>query len=142
MLKLNKKASIPLHRLPFIGGKSKLLLGYSFWNVPSEGGYGGGCTTGCALAKIWIKHLEEESRSGNDIGPSTLSRVVIEMISMGANDSINGQAAGFFSVIEEILFTLIKNSTVHFNIDEVEQISKANNGLVYANETDNQAYDK
>lgn len=30
MLKLNKKASIPLHRLPFIGGKSKLLLGYSF----------------------------------------------------------------------------------------------------------------
>lgn len=64
------------------------------------------------------------------------------MISIGANDSINGQAAGFFSVIEEILFTLIKNSNVHFNIDEAEQISKANNGLVYANETDNQAYDK
>ena len=75
-LKFNHKAKDPLHRLPFIGGKSKLLYGLSFWNVPATGGTEGGQITGRALAWVWLKHIKE---NGIDNYPFSLSRMVIEI---------------------------------------------------------------
>ncbi|VTP13194.1 hypothetical protein PUATCC27989T_01028 [Phytobacter ursingii] len=134
MLKLNKRKSILSHRLPFVGGKSKNGSGHSFWNVPSTGGFGGGCETGTALALIFLKNLEEEVRSGNNYCPSTLSNIVTEMMSIGFNDSINGQAVGFFSVIEDILLKLLRTNTISLSKTEQELLSQANNGLAYKEE--------
>ncbi|WP_312387887.1 hypothetical protein [Atlantibacter hermannii] len=129
MIKFNKRKKLALHRLPFIGGKSKSGFGLSFWNVPSTGGYSGGCITGAALAWIWLKHLENEAREGAGNTPFTISRIVSEISDLSENDSLKGQVVGFFEIIEIILFKLISDSRIHFTKDEKNLIEQANAGL-------------
>lgn len=129
MIKFNKRKKLALHRLPFIGGKSKSGFGLSFWNVPSKGGYSGGCITGAALAWIWLKHLENEAREGARNTPFTISRIVSEISDLSENDSLKGQMIGFFEIIEVVLFKLISDSRIHFTKDEKKLIEQANAGL-------------
>ncbi|WP_313471349.1 hypothetical protein [Atlantibacter hermannii] len=129
MIKFNKRKKLALHRLPFIGGKSKSGFGLSFWNVPSKGGYSGGCITGSALAWIWLKHLENEAREGAGNTPFTISRIVSEISDLSENDSLKGQMIGFFEIIEVVLFKLISDSRIHFTKDEKKLIEQANAGL-------------
>ncbi|WP_312774205.1 hypothetical protein [Atlantibacter hermannii] len=129
MIKFNKRKKLALHRLPFIGGKSKSGFGLSFWSVPSTGGYSGGCITGAALAWIWLKHLENEARQGEGNTPFTISRIVSELSDLSENDSLKGQMIGFFEIIEIVLFKLISDSRIHFTKDEKKLIEQANAGL-------------
>lgn len=129
MIKFNKRKKLALHRLPFIGGKSKSGFGLSFWNMPSKGGYSGGCITGAALAWIWLKHLENEAREGAGNTPFTISRIVSEISDLSENDSLKGQMIGFFEIIEVVLFKLISDSRIHFTKDEKKLIEQANAGL-------------
>lgn len=129
MINFNKRKKLALHRLPFIGGKSKSGFGLSFWNVPSKGGYSGGCITGAALAWIWLKHLENEAREGAGNTPFTISRIVSEISDLSENDSLKGQMIGFFEIIEVVLFKLISDSRIHFTKDEKKLIEQANAGL-------------
>lgn len=129
MIKFNKRKKLALHRLPFIGDKSKSGFGLSFWNMPSKGGYSGGCITGAVLAWIWLKHLENEAREGAGNTPFTISRIVSEISDLSENDSLKGQMIGFFEIIEVVLFKLISDSRIHFTKDEKKLIEQANAGL-------------
>lgn len=62
-LAFNTNIKHPLHELPFLGKSQKKKIGLSFWNVPATGGYVGGCQTGEALAKLYLRSLTENSGS-------------------------------------------------------------------------------
>lgn len=124
-LTFHNKKKVPLHRLPFVGGKSKNGLTISFWNVPASGGYHGGCETGAALAWLWIKHLEEFNSKSC---PFTLSSIATDMSGI-EDDSIRGQMVGFFSVIEKVFAQMIPSHRIHYLKSEMEFLSSANKGL-------------
>lgn len=126
-LKFHKNKELPLHRLPFVGGKSKTRLGLSFWDVPATGGYSGGCDTGAALALLWLKHVER--RPATDL-KFTLSAIVQDM--SGTQDKTRlGQMVGFFEIIEHAISELVANSRFHITKDDAELLAKANAGLNY-----------
>lgn len=134
MLKFNNKEPHPVHRLPFIGGKSKNLAGCSFWNVPATGGYEGGNMTGNAMAWLWLKHIEA---NGPEDAPAVLSRIVME-IANAKSKSLNGQIVGFFEVIEIVISKLITDYKIHFTKEEISLLEQANSGLSY---TENEVRD-
>ena len=135
-LTFHNKKKVPLHRLPFVGGKSKTRLGINFWNVPASGGYAGGCDTGTALAWLWIKHLEEFNSKSC---PFTLSSIATDMSGI-EDDSIRGQMVGFFSIIETVFAQMITSHKIHYSKNEKEFLASANKGLAasyYQEESEN-----
>lgn len=126
-LKYTPKAKIPLHRLPFISKKSPDIGGMSFWSVPKTGGYGGGCNTGEALAYCYLKHLREHGNSTC----GTLQLIALYMLEAGtSDDSIKGQAVGFFSTLEDWLAVGAQNDGASLDkLEEAFLIQQANRGL-------------
>lgn len=123
--------SIPEHRLPFVG-KAKNAIGVSFWAVPKTGDYRGGCQTGEALARIYLKHLKEHS---SEAGPTSLQRIVLDMFDCAHSDSpevvaLRGQAVGFFSVLEPWLAAAAKHLDGGLDEHDSKSLLKAaNTGL-------------
>ena len=130
-LSFKNRKKIPTHRLPFVGevhGK----IGLSFWIVPKTGGYRGGCQTGEALARIYIKHLKDHS---NDSGLTSLQKIALDMFGCELADSpeqdaLRGQVIGFFSVLDVWLAGAAKH--LHGGLDEHDNkalLKAANTGL-------------
>lgn len=123
--------SIPIHRLPFVG-KAKNAIGVSFWAVPKTGGYRGGCQTGEALARIYLKHLKEHT---SETGLPSLQRIALDMFDCALSESpeacaLRGQAVGFFSVLEPWLAGAAKH--LDGGLDEHDSkalLKAANTGL-------------
>lgn len=124
-LHFHKRRSIPLHRLPFVGGKSERDGLISFFNVPDTGGYFGGCETGDALAWLYLKYIETE---GYDRAPCILSKMILDMTAE-VNESRRGQIIGFFEILESVLSKLITDNRAHFKKDDAELLAQANAGL-------------
>lgn len=138
-IKFKPRKKLPAHRLPFVGpepGRSQL----SFWAVPKSGGYGGGCDTGAALAKIYLKHLREHGRAASAGG--FLQNIVLDMVDSEhgespEQDALRGQVVGFFSVLEAWI-----EGAAHYlggSLDQVDGkalLDMANRGL----STDYEAY--
>ncbi|PKH20208.1 hypothetical protein CIG19_18830 [Enterobacterales bacterium CwR94] len=125
-LKFHKNKELPLHGLPFVGGKQKDGLGLNFFDVPATGGYSGGNTTGSALAWLWLKHIET-----NGAEPFSSLGLVIRDMTEVEDESRYGQLVGFMDVIGRVISKLIADYKVHFTQDEVELLAKANAGLNY-----------
>ncbi|MBN1086567.1 hypothetical protein JNO12_19130 [Erwinia aphidicola] len=131
---LNQKEKNPLHRLPFIGREKGAPM-ISFWNVPAKGGYGGGNTTGHALALIYLRHLKEH---GVNPGGS-LGSIARDMTGLGntidyadlsrEENSRQGQIISFFNTIEQVIGELLKSSNLNIRSSNEELIAKANSGL-------------
>lgn len=105
-IRFHPRKKLPIHRLPFVGKTDPLQnggRGISFWAVPPTGGYGGGCETGKALAKIYLKHLREHRDAAYSGG--YLQHIVLDMLENAhekspERDAFCGQVVGFFSVLD------------------------------------------
>lgn len=112
-------------RLPFVGGR-RAAGGFSFWNVPATGGYGGGCKTGEALAGIYLKHLRDHG--GASFG--VLQVIARDMFDCDLPESRFGQVVGFFSTLDAWLAAAAK--VLGGNLDTANNdamLTKANDGL-------------
>lgn len=129
-LKFHANKELPIHKLPFVGGKSSGRLGVSFWNVPDQGGYGGGNTTGHALALIFLKHLQENGSTHGGI----LGNIASDMAGIGngstpENNARYGQMIGFFHTLEGILSLSLQQSCIEFTLTDIQLLKQANDGL-------------
>lgn len=124
-LKFHVKKELPIHKLPFVGGKSSFRLGVSFWNVPDEGGYGGGNTTGRALALIFLKHLQENGSTSGGI----LGNIASDMGGIPESDARYGQMISFFNTLEGVLALSLQQSNIKFTLSDIQLIKQANSGL-------------
>jgi len=132
ILKLNNDKALPFHRLPFVGPAADG-VGLSFWKVPKTGGYTGGCTTGTALARLYLKHLREH---GAEDGGS-LQGIVLDMIGQGfpnENDAeqnaLRGQVVGFFSELDPFIAAAARNAGAPLDtLRHDDLLAEANNGL-------------
>ncbi|WP_040727651.1 hypothetical protein [Thiomicrorhabdus sp. Kp2] len=129
-LKFKNRKKLPLHRLPFVGDEDGK-LGLSFWKVPKDGGYAGGCTTGKALARIYLKHLKEHGGCpGGMLQSITLDMLDKERDDRQEWDSLKGQAVGFFSELDRWLVAAAKNMDDGLeNEDNRVLLKTANKGL-------------
>ena len=85
-LRFKNRQELPLYRLPFVNAipaGSDL----SFWAVPRSGGLVGGCQTGGALARIYLKHLREH---GCD-PCGTLHLIALNMLGFPQSAALLGQ---------------------------------------------------
>lgn len=133
-LSFHQKEKLPLHRLPFVGREKGAPM-ISFWNVPAKGGFGGGNTTGDALALIYLRHLKEH---GVNPGGS-LGAIARDMTGLGStfgcdhlngeDNSRHGQVISFFNTVERVLGDLLAISNINIHTSNEELIAKANSGL-------------
>jgi len=129
-LKFHDKEELPIHKLPFVGGKPPSGLGVSFWNVPNEGGYGGGCTTGRALALIYLRHLQENgSTHGGILGTIASDMAGFRSDCPAEIEARYGQMIGFFSALEGALALSLQQSRIKFTLSDIQLIKQANSGL-------------
>jgi hypothetical protein len=69
------------------------------WGFPATGEYCGGCITGVAAARAYLKYLRENPvRFGCD-----LQHIALDMLGCPTDESVKGQAIGFFSEIDKVL---------------------------------------
>ncbi|EAO7484796.1 hypothetical protein O0466_000438 [Salmonella enterica] len=132
-LKFNERVECSCHRLPFVRViKSR---GVDFWSVPASGGFSGGCQTGEALARLYLKNL----RDGGYVGGGALQFIAKEMlrkmevargISKDAEESISGQLIGFFSVLDRWLnIAALSDIRSLDSLDESALLLTANAGI-------------
>lgn len=125
----NDKA-LPIHRLPFVGRKPGQ-ADLSFWNVPQAGGYTGGCMTGKALGRIYLKHCREHGATKGGL----LQLIAGSMLSPDQTDTpeqatLQGQIVGFMSELEPWIAAAVRNAGAP--LDELQHndlLNEANNGL-------------
>ncbi|MER3141056.1 hypothetical protein [Salmonella enterica] len=132
LIKFNNHRAIALHRLPFIKTSP---AGVNFWNIPAAGGFAGGCQTGEALAKIYLRYLREDRESGG----GSLQLIVADMcLSSGKNhqfneyaaESLNGQMVGFLSVLDKWLrIAVMSNGDRLDDLDITALLRTANAGI-------------
>lgn len=128
-MKFHTKQKLPLHNLPFIG-RVKGKDGLSFWDVPNSGGYGGGNTTGRALAGIYLRHLQQHGATpGGSLGSIAADMSLLGNDYSPDDDARRGQIIGFFNAIEPILAQLIKRSGIELTLSDVQLMKQANDGL-------------
>jgi len=129
-LEFHHSEALALHQLPFVGGKSVSRLGVSFWNVPAEGGYGGGCTTGRALALIFLKHLQQNgSTLGGIMGVIASDMSGFRSDFPAETEARYGQMIGFFNALEGALALSLHHSLIRFTLSDIQLIEQANSGL-------------
>ncbi|QLL15475.1 hypothetical protein [Pseudomonas chlororaphis] len=132
-LKLNPRAKIPCHRLPFVG-RSTPKGEFSFWNVPMTGGYGGGCDAGGWLAMFMLIHLREQSQS--DMAIPLLGQVASSWLEAARTasdeefDALQGQAIGFMTRLSPWLMLAAREAGRNLDrVNQKEVLLKANAGL-------------
>jgi hypothetical protein len=108
-LAYHPEKELPIHRLPFVGGKDRDGC-ISFWNVPATGGYGGGCQTGEALAQAYLKLMAD----GGEYNGGMTQNIVFSMAEAlraaktpEDRASIRGQIVSFFATLDWYLHKLI-----------------------------------
>ncbi|HAK7737207.1 TPA: hypothetical protein ACOSJI_004700 [Salmonella enterica] len=135
-LRFKNRKKLPVHRLPFVDtvpGK----IGLSFWAVPKTGGYFGGNETGCALARIYMKHLKEH---GIGFAGGNLQGMVLDMFDCNNSDApevsaLRGQVVGFFVELERWLAGAAKYLEGGLDKHDNKTLLKAANaGLNFDNE--------
>lgn len=138
VLRFHHRRSLPLHQLSFIDkvpGKRY----FSFWAVPKTGGYSGGCKTGESLARLYLKHLKQHSKSFDD---GRLPSIALDMFDIergchAEQRALLGQAVGFFSELECWLVAAVQY--LDGGLDQYERkalLKAANAGLNDCNEVD------
>ncbi|WP_010322925.1 hypothetical protein [Marinobacterium stanieri] len=129
-LTFHNDKGLPIHRLPFVGRKPGQ-ADLSFWNVPQTGGYTGGCMTGKALGRIYLKHCREHgSRDGG-----ILQLIASAMLTPGQPDSpeqaaLQGQIIGFMAELEPWIAIAARNAGAPLDdLRFADLLEEANNGL-------------
>lgn len=124
----------PVHRLPFVGGKSTgRHRGVSYWNVPASGGYHGGTETGGALVLAYLKFLRETPENITTVG--LLQLVVLDMCGRLASAkgherrSLRGQIVGFLHELDRLAREAVQVRPELDQISEAEILNRANAGL-------------
>jgi hypothetical protein len=146
LAKLRAKPQIKMrvHQLPFVGRdhENKNDGTICFWDIPMKGGYGGGCTTGKEVARMYLAYLREIYSSSHEEAESMftanlLNIILFDMINKNPadrdeQDSIRGQIVGF---AHEINLTLRRAALAGLeaerfdNFDWKASIDAANKGL-------------
>ncbi|MET4161945.1 hypothetical protein ABIE61_001794 [Marinobacterium sp. MBR-111] len=130
ILKFNNRKQLPIHRLPFVGPAADG-VGLSFWKVPKTGGYTGGCMTGTALGRIYLKNLREHGA----IRGGALAHIVTGMLEQHSlkpteMGSLHGQIVGFMEALEPWLAIGARNAGASLDtLRHADLLAEANNGL-------------
>ncbi len=130
ILTFNNDQALPIHRLPFVGPTADG-VGLSFWNVPLTGGYTGGCMTGKALGRIFLKHCREHDSKDGGI----LRLIASAMLTPGQPETpeqaaLQGQIIGFMGELEPWLAAAARNAGASLDaLRFADLLEEANNGL-------------
>lgn len=130
ILTFKNDEQLPIHRLPFVGPAADG-IGLSFWKVPKTGGYTGGCMTGKALGRIYLKNLREHGA----IRGGALTHIVTGMLEQHSLepsewDSLCGQIVGFMEEMEPWLAIGARNAGASLDaLRHADLLAEANNGL-------------
>ncbi|ABC29659.1 hypothetical protein HCH_02884 [Hahella chejuensis KCTC 2396] len=133
-LKFKPREKFPVRRLPYVGF-AKRRSGLCYWNVPPSGGYFGGQETGEALARIYLKHVNDQ---GRDYG-GHLQHVVLDMFGCDRDgtperDALRGQVVGFFCELEKFLAAAMKAVDVGVSDEDAQALLKRANDFLHFDE--------
>lgn len=103
-LKFKPKAACPSHRLPFVYLKPNH-GGVSFWSVPSAGDYFTDYKVGEAMAKLYLKHINETAESGHS---GLLQLIVGDMTGAGFDQPRRAHMIGFLTALEPWLTVAVR----------------------------------
>ncbi len=139
-----KKKASP-RRLPFVGNEHTSGKDFSYWNIPSSGGYFGGNKTGEAVAYMLLKHLRENLNTPDSINDVYLGmmildwnkRMMTESLQPGSEelDSLHGQMVGFINIISKLLLAFV--IPLYHELDKKdykELLKQANHGIAFDEE--------
>lgn len=130
VLSFHNDKALPIHRLPFVGRPANH-ADLSFWNVPQTGGYTGGCMTGKALGRIYLKHCREHGSKDGGI----FQLIASAMLTSGQTDSpelaaLQGQIIGFMGELEPWIAIAARNAGAPLDdLRFADLLKEANNGL-------------
>lgn len=130
ILKFNNRKQLPIHRLPFVGPAADG-VGLSFWRVPQTGGYTGGCMTGKALGRIYLKHCREHgSKDGGILQLIASAMLTPDQPESPEQEALHGQIVGFFAELEPWIAVAARNAGASLDtLRHADLLSEANNGL-------------
>src|SRR5262245_58369253 len=95
-----KRPAIEVEQLPFVGWRPNRTP--CFWALPATGGYVGGCQSGGAAFKAFLKFLKGREPDGGTL-PSIVLDMAARLAQAGSDDereAIRGQIVGFCLQIE------------------------------------------
>lgn len=110
-LEYQNDREIPVHRLPFVGGRNRD-GSISYWNVPKGKAvhpcnYAAGNTIGANLAMIYINHIMNPDPKQCGCG-GLLQNIILDMTATGTplDDQRKGELVGFAITIEKVLLDI------------------------------------
>lgn len=137
-LSFHRNRPNPLDQLPFVGSNAAP-PNLRYWNVPSNGGYGGGCETGEALALLYLQYLRHSISDDTAVLGCIVGSMRMRWIEACRGDaasvdraclSLRGQSAGFMRIVN--LWLAISARDLGDCLDQMDEndlLRQANGGL-------------